>query len=360
MDKNKITDLMLSKYKDVKAYDALSTFIPNSQLNMYGNSFVDSVATNYSANYARHMLEDLNNTLIVQETSDTERQLYNLLGKKQINPLSTEISRFAIRHQGSAVEKSYRNNVIPTASFDTSKVTFPTFLFEGGIEYQERQIQQINVCGINALFEFAKTQKEVLDMVVDDLVLVGNGRDLKGFFNHDEVLTITNDSNIMDLIKQGQFSAVKDIFTGLKKAVRRNASRLLMPDTFIISEDLDMELREATSESIQLNATNITLKDFLEKTTNMKFIVSKRLCEQDRDNAGIKITDADRTRIICARLGGKTKENELIAYYDYVPFTLFPPIMKEGRMFSQTMHLGSSGFCLVDKDVMTYLDIKIA
>ena len=83
MDKNKITDLMLSKYKDVKAYDALSTFIPNSQLNMYGNSFVDSVATNYSANYARHMLEDLNNTLIVQETSDTERQLYNLLGKKQ-------------------------------------------------------------------------------------------------------------------------------------------------------------------------------------------------------------------------------------------------------------------------------------
>lgn len=340
------------KYNNVNMAHALSPIAEGV------NRIITDSAVNYSANYSRHLLEEIISVLVAQETSTTERQLYNLLGSTSLNPLSTEVSRFAIRHQGSAKEKSYRNNVIPVASFDTSKTTFRTVIFEAGMQWQERQVAQLGVCNINAIFELAQTQKEVLDMYIDDLVLVGNGRDLRGFLNHNEVDVVTNDNNIFALIEAGNFNAVKDIFINLRESMIKNTFELVVPDTFIIPTTLYRKLKDTTSDSIQINATNVTLLAHLEETVGLKFIASKRLVEYEGDNAGIKITDSDRMRIICARLGGATKQKELMAYYNHLPFTLHPPIMEKGRIFNQSMEMGSSVFCLVDKGIMSYLDIK--
>lgn len=352
-------------------YDMNALVLPESKIQTTSRIVQDSViGSSPSPNFSKHFLEEISNILLTQKIPQIEAPQYNLLSPTVIAPTTTTISRLAIKRIAKAQKKSNRSNVVPTSSFETSKTSYGVERFDSAVEWDPFEINQMRSCGVDAYLEMVEASKIALAMKLDDYRLVGDGSSVKGFLNHDEVPIITNDNNIMDMIAKGEFDAVTDIFIKLRDSILDNSVYMVTPDTFIISEKLFNALNSVRSTAYQQNATNVTLMDYVISQTRipkerggfdeMNFMSSKRLMELPGYNAGIKITDADRTRIICARLGGETKTEDKMGYHDWVPFTLYPPVLKDQQVFNQYMEQGTSQFYLLDDKIMAYLDIKIA
>jgi len=347
-----------------------SLLLPISKKQTDSSIIEDSAISGVTPNMSKHALEQISNLIITQKIPDAEAPQYGLLSPTVMKPTTTEMTRLARRRIGKVQKKSTGSNTTSTSGVVFSRVKYGGQRFHGGVDWDPFDADMARVSGIDLYMELLEAEKIAMSMDIDHYRLVGDGEGVTGFLNHDQVPIITNDNNLMDLIEKGDFDAVAGIFVTLRNSILENSFYMVTPDTFILSEKIFNALNSVRSGVYQNNATNVNLMDFLMMATrmpkktggynSMNFISSKRLIGLPGYNNGIKITDADRTRIICARLGGETKEKDLMGFHDWIPFKLYVPVLKDLGRFNQYMEQGTSRFYLLDDKIMTYLDIKIS